>query len=150
MEVNINNDSNKREYINSTEVNKKVQEVLLSLQNFVNNASSKIKNEWIPTAKEWINQIGEVITTEYVYENVELLTKDQLIEIIKNNKVNGSDSNIVYKTMKKDGSFHVAITYIKDGEIIQTDENVIVIIECDGISRELKEIFGDQDFLIVK
>ena len=53
MEVNINNDSNKREYINSTEVNKKVQEVLLSLQNFVNNASSKIKNEWIPTAKEF-------------------------------------------------------------------------------------------------
>ena len=150
MEVNFNTDSNKREYINSTEVNKKVQEILLSLQNFVNNASSKIKNEWIPTAKEWITQIGEVIATKYAYENVELLTKDQLIEIIKNNMVNGSDSNIVYKTMKKDGSFHIAITYIKDGEIIQSEANVIVIIECDGISRELKELFGDQDFLIVK
>ena len=150
MEVNINNDSNKREYINSTEVNKKVQEVLLSLQNFVNNASSKIKNDWLPTAKEWISQIGEAVVTKYVYENVELLTKDQLIETIKNNIVNGSDSNIVYKTMKKDGSFHIAITYIKDGEIIESEENVIVIIECDGISRELKEIFGNQDFLIVK
>ena len=150
MEVNINNDSNKREYIDSAEVNRKVKDVLLSLQKIVNNASSRIKNDWLPTAKEWVTQIGEAIVSKYVYENVELLTKDQLIEIIKNNMVNGSDSNIVYKTMKKDGSFHIAITYIKNGEIIQPKENVIVIIECDGISRELKELFGDQDFLIVK
>ena len=101
MEVNFNTDSNKREYIDSAEVNRKVKDVLLSLQKIVNNASSRIKNDWLPTAKEWVTQIGEAIVSKYVYENVELLTKDQLIEIIKNNMSDFTDS--IVKSVK----FHI-------------------------------------------
>ena len=62
---------------------------------------------------------------------------------------------VIYTKFKLEGGNAMERQYIvrngvKDGEIIKSDENVNVIIECEGISKELKEIFKDQDFLIVK
>lgn len=52
--------------------------------------------------------------------------------------------------MNKDGSFQIVITYLKDGDFLPTNENVNIFINCDGLSKEMKELFDDKELIIVK
>ena len=52
--------------------------------------------------------------------------------------------------MKKDGSFQVVISYLKDGDFLPAENNVNIFINCDGMSKEMKEMFGDKELIIIK
>ena len=148
MEININNEN--REFINAKEVNKHVQDFLTWLQSWLENAGTKLNNEYIPLAKEWVRIGKNSILTPCVEEECELLTKDDFVAIIKAHKVVGCDSNIAYKKMKKDGSFQVVISYLKDGDFLPAENNVNIFINCDGMSKEMKEMFSDKELIIIK
>ena len=122
MEININNEN--REFIDAKKVNKHVQDFLAWLQSWLETTGTKLNEEYIPLAKKWV--------------------------IIKAHKVANCDSNVAYKKMNKDGSFQIVITYLKDGDFLPANENVNIFINCDGLSKEMKEMFDDKDLIIVK
>lgn len=150
MEVDVENVSDKREYIDADEINLKVKKLLYTLRGYIEQTSDIINDELIPTAKEWAGLVKDVFTMKCEEIKCEFLTKDEFIKIIKDNKVENCDSNIAYKKMKDDGTFQIIIAYIKNGKILPLDENVNLIIQCEGMSRELKEMFGEKDIIIIK
>lgn len=148
MEININNEN--REFIDSKKVNKHVQDFLSWLQSWLDTAGTKLNDEYIPLAKKWVRISKDAILTPCIEEECEMLTKDDFIAIIKAHKVANCDSNVAYKKMNKDGSFQIVITYLKDGDFLPTNENVNIFINCDGLSKEMKELFDDKELIIVK
>ena len=93
MEVDVENVSNKREYINAVEVNQKMKKLLDTLRGYIEQTSDKINDEWIPTAKEWAGLVKDVFTMKCEDINREFLTKDEFIKIIKDNKTENCDGN---------------------------------------------------------
>lgn len=148
MEININNEN--REFIDARKVNKHVQDFLIWLQSWVEKTGTKLNEEYIPLTKKWIEICKDAVRTPCVEEECELLTKDDFISIIKAHKVEGCDSNVAYKKMNKDGSFHIIVTYLKNEDVLPADKNVNVFIHCEGLNKEMKDMFDDKDLIIVK
>ena len=148
MEININNEN--REFIDAKKVNKHVQDFLTWLQSWLETTGTKLNNEYIPLAKKWVKIGEDAILTPCIEEECDMLTKDDFVAIIKAHKVASCDSNVVYKKNNKDGSFQIVITYLKDGDFLPANENVNIFINCDRLSKEMKELFDDNDLIIVK
>lgn len=149
MEVKINNNGN-REFIDAKKVNMHVQDFLSWLKSWLEDVGVKVNDEYIPLAKKWYEIGKDAVLTPCIEENCELLTKDDFISIIKAHKVNDCDSNVAYKKMNKDGSFQIVISYLKNGDFLPANENVNIFINCDGLSKEMKEMFNDKELIIIK
>lgn len=148
MEININNEN--REFIDAKKVNKHVQDFLACLKSCLEKTGTKLNDECIPLVKKWLEIGRDVILTPCIEEECEMLTKDDFVAIIKAHKAASCDSNVAYKKMNKDGSFQIVITYLKDGDFLPANENVNVFINCEGLSKEMKELFDDKELIIVK
>lgn len=148
MEINIKNEN--REFIDAKKVNAHVQDFLVWLQSWLERTGTKLNNDYIPLAKKRVEIGKDVILTPCVEEECELLSKDEFIAIIKTHKVPNCDGNIAYKKMNKDGSFQIVITYLKDGEFLPAKDNVNIFVKCEGLSKEMKEMFNNQDLIVVK
>lgn len=148
MEININNEN--REFIDAKKVNKHVQDFLSCLKSCLEKTETKLNDEYIPLVKKWLEIGRDVILTPYIEEKCEMLTKDDFVSIIRAHKVANCDSNVAYKKMNKDGSFQIVITYLKDGDFLPAKENVNIFINCEGLSKEMKDLFDDKELIIVK
>lgn len=148
MEININNEN--REFIDAKKVNKHVQDFLAWLKSCLETTGTKLNDEYIPWVKKWLEFGRDAILTPCIEEECEMLTKDDFVAIIKAHKAANCDSNVAYKKMNEDGSFQIVITYLKDGDFLPADENVNIFINCEGLSKEMKELFDDKELIIVK
>lgn len=148
MEININNEN--REFIDAKKVNKHVQDFLAWLKSCLETTGTKLNDEYIPWVKKWLEFGRDAILTPCIEEECEMLTKDDFVAIIKAHKAANCDSNVAYKKMNEDGSFQIVITYLKDGNFLPADENVNIFINCEGLSKEMKELFDDKELIIVK
>lgn len=148
MEIDIKNGN--REFIDAKKVNKHVQDFLSWLESWLENTETKLNDKYIPLAKEWMKIGKDAILTPCVEEELELLTKDDFVSIIRKHKVVGCDSNIAYKKMNRDGSFQIVVSYLKDGEFLPANQNVNIFINCEGLSKDMKDMFNDRELIVVK
>lgn len=148
MEINF--EKKNREFIDPDKVNKYVQEFLALLQSWLEHAGEIITREYIPLAEKWVKAGKDVLSTPCIELQRELLTKDEFISIVKENKVVGCDSNVAYKKMNKDGSFQIVVTFLKGEEFLPADRNINIFINCEGLSKDMKELFNENDLIIMK
>lgn len=150
MEVEVTNQESKKPFIEGEKVKTFISELLDALKSKIDEGKDIVEKEVIPIVRDWITIATDTIKTPVVFKEVEFLTKDELVAIVKENIVPGSNGNIVYKKMFKDGTISILISYLKDNAFLPVEKNVNVNINAEGISRDVKEMFGNKDIIILK
>lgn len=91
------------------------------------------------------NEAESISLREY---SVSLLSKEQLLTIVKENIVPGANQSCV---MKRTNDTHLIIyvTYAKDQNLLPTTENKYIRITCQAISRNLDSMFDQQELIII-
>lgn len=148
MEINFKKEN--REFIDANKVNKYVQDFLAFLQSLLEKSVTALNEDYIPLVKKWVEIGKDALSTPCVEKDFELLTKDDFISIIKAYKVADCDSNVAYKKMNRDGSFQIVVTFLKEGDFLPADKNVNIFINCEGLSKDVKELFDGNDIIIIK
>ena len=129
------------------ECQKLYQELFAEFQEGCND----IKAEWSKVVKN-INSSFEKPKNLKKY-NYDFLKSSDLLEVISNNKVNGSNqAGVFYKVINKDNlELNILyVCYLKDGVIINNEDNVHMILLADAISREIKDYFKSSKLIIIK
>lgn len=91
------------------------------------------------------NEAESISLREY---SVSLLSKEQLLAIVKENIVPGANQSCV---MKRTNDTHLIIyvTYAKDQNLLPTTENKYIRITCQAISRNLDSMFNQQELITI-
>ena len=81
--------------------------------------------------------------------NCELLNNAKLMQLVKDNIVEGSNQAGVYLKRGKN-CYYIYVCYLKDNNIIRNSENNQIIITAEGISRDIENYFKDSSLIILK
>lgn len=80
--------------------------------------------------------------------DVQFLTKDKLVQTLKENIV--PDSNEVAALLRKDkNKIYLYTAYLKDRELIPVDKNKYIIFISDAIARDLESLFDGTDLIVL-
>lgn len=154
MEIEVINESKttetKAKHLDSAIVNGHVNAFFEFLKEALKDAKKYFNEEIRPVVKDWADFAKEAVTIKVVSKEYEFLNLDELISIVKENKPDDCDGNILYRDIRKDGSITLLATYMKDGKILPAERNVNVFIISEGISKDVKNLFGDSDIIILK
>lgn len=112
----------------------------------VNTIGMKLKEEIIPTVISFFE--GLFKSQNITVEEVEMLSSEKLVELCKKYIVEGSNQVAAFKEFKKD-NFYVYLAYCKDRELIDEEHNHYIVIIADGLSKDVKELFGESDLVIL-
>lgn len=148
VEVINTNESKKEQYLDADRINAHVSRFFDVMKSHVESAIRFTRDEITPVVKEWIAFADDIRRTKVVFKEVEFLTKEILTDIAKENKVHNSNACAVYRVKKEDGSFHVLLTYLNGRDVLPAEQNCNVFIQAEGMSKEIKEIFGNKDCII--
>lgn len=106
----------------------------------------KIKDEYIPKLKKFVEDMLK--SKNVKYESVDVLTKSDMVSLIRLNKVNGSDEVAAFK-QQKDGKMFVYLAYCKDGDLLPEETNCYIVIEANTLHDDVKELFNESDLIIL-
>lgn len=81
---------------------------------------------------------------------VEMLTKEKLVEIAKQNIVPNSNQVAATINDKSSNVYYVYLAYVKDRTLLPNEENNFVIIKADGLNKEALNLFADNELIILK
>ena len=110
-----------------------------------NGILDEIKNN----PKEFFDAAKLAAKLDFYFEEVEMLTVEKIVEISKQHMAANSNEVVAYKTLEKD-TFKVYLAYATDRELLPEEENHYVVIEADGLSKDVKELFSESDVVILK
>lgn len=130
---------------------------------FVETVLPKIKEGWeiakeklfgeilreMNNPKEFFDAAKLAAKLDLSFEEVEMLTVEKIVEISKQHMVANSNEVVAYKPLEKD-TFKVYLAYATDRELLPEEENHYVVIEADGLSKDVKELFSESDVVILK
>lgn len=106
----------------------------------------KIKDEYIPKLKEFVEDILK--SKNVKYESVDVLSKSDLISLIRLNRVNGSDGVAAFK-QQKDEKMFVYLAYCKDRDLLPEETNCYIVIEANFLNDDVNELFNESDLIIL-
>lgn len=106
----------------------------------------KIKDEYIPKLKKFVEDMLK--SKNVKYEAVDVLTKSDLISLIRLNKVNGSDGVAAFK-QQKDEKMFVYLAYCKDRDLLPEETNCYIVIEANALNDDVYELFNESDLIIL-
>jgi hypothetical protein len=106
----------------------------------------KIKDEYIPKLKEFVEDILK--SKNVKYESVDVLSKSDLISLIRLNRVNGSDGVAAFK-QQKDEKMFVYLAYCKDRDLLPEETNCYIVIEANSLNDDVNELFNESDLIIL-
>ena len=106
----------------------------------------KIKDEYIPKLKEFVEDILK--SKNVKYESVDVLSKSDLVSLIRLNRVNGSDGVAAFK-QQKDEKMFVYLAYCKDRELLPEETNCYIVIEANSLNDDVNELFNESDLIIL-
>lgn len=106
----------------------------------------KIKDEYVPKLKEFVEDILK--SKNVKYESVDVLSKSDLISLIRLNRVNGSDGVAAFK-QQKDEKMFVYLAYCKDRELLPEETNCYIVIEANSLNDDVNELFNESDLIIL-
>ena len=145
----VDPEENKKQALDADYINAYVRKLFEFLNEQFVKAKEYAEQEVLPIAKEWMKAAEDIGNTKVVFKQVEFLTMETLIEIVKENKVQDSNANIVYRRILSDGTISLLITYLKNKELIPADKNINISIEAEGMSKQIKELFGSHDVVVM-
>lgn len=104
----------------------------------------------VEKAEGKVNELGipEGVTITPV--EVEMLTKEKLVEIAKQNIVPNSNQVAATINDKSSNVYYVYLAYVKDRTLLPNEENNFVIIKADGLNKEALNLFADNELIILK
>lgn len=105
---------------------------------------------WImDKVEDFIGGIGQDPNVKTVLEKRELLKKDDIIQIAKENSV--PNSNMVAALLEStENRYIVYLAYLRDKELLPQEENNYVTILAEGLSRDVDALFNGQQLIILK
>lgn len=106
----------------------------------------KIKDEYIPKLKKFLEDILK--SKNVKYESVDVLSKSDLISLIRLNRVNGSDGVAAFK-QQKDEKMFVYLAYCKDRDLLPEETNCYIVIEANSLNDDVNELFNESDLIIL-
>lgn len=106
----------------------------------------KIKDEYIPKLKEFVEDILK--SKNVKYESVDVLSKSDLISLIRLNRVNGSNGVAAFK-QQKDEKMFVYLAYCKDRDLLPEETNCYIVIEANFLNDDVNELFNESDLIIL-
>jgi hypothetical protein len=106
----------------------------------------KIKDEYIPKLKKFVEDILK--SKNVKYESVDVLSKSDLISLIRLNRVNGSDGVAAFK-QQKDEKMFVYLAYCKDRDLLPEETNCYIVIEANSLNDDVNELFNESDLIIL-
>lgn len=116
-------------------------------EELIKNLGKKVKEEIVPMASEFFKNLFG--TDNIFVEKTDILTIEKIVEISKKYLVEGSDEVAAYKQLKDD-TFFVYLAYCKDGDLIAEEANKYIIIEADGLAKDVKELFVESDIVVLR
>lgn len=104
-------------------------------------------------AKDKLSQLEQFIrdlikSKNIKYESVNVLTKTDIVSLVRLYKVNGSDGVAGFK-QEKDGKTFVYLAYCKDRDLLPEETNCYIVIEADALDNDVKELFKESDLIIL-
>lgn len=106
----------------------------------------KVKAEYLPLLKKFIEDVLK--SRNVKYESVDVLTRRDMVSLIKLNRVNGSDGVAAFK-QKKDEKMFVYFAYCKDKDLLPEETNCYIVIEANSLDEDVEELFNESDLIIL-
>lgn len=130
-----------------------------TVEEIVSELAPKIMQFFVDTLKaagEWaIDTLHETIAggvkpgIKVTKVEKELLRKDDIIQIAKDNIV--EDSNEVFAWLKEGkDKYNLYLAYGFNKELLPKEKNNFVVITTDGLSRDASALFKDNELIILK
>lgn len=110
-------------------------------------------NKILQTAGVWLKEgldsfLGGSENVKVVSYKEEFLKQDRLVEIARTHIV--PNSNQIVAVMKKaENSTIIYLAYCKDKELLPECDNIYIVIEAEGINREIENLFGNEELIIL-
>lgn len=83
-----------------------------------------------------------------IYESVETLNQNRLVEIAKRHIVPNATEIAAYKTETED-AFVIYLAYTKERELLDSKNNCYVIIKSGALAKDVVNLFGDSKLIIL-
>ena len=103
----------------------------------------------IDKVENFIGDNGQNTNIKAVLFKRDLLKKDDIIQIAKENIVPNSNMVAALMNSTKD-CYVVYLAYLRDKELLPVEENKYVTITAEGLSRDVDALFNGQQLIVIK
>lgn len=124
-----------------------IEELKPKAKQMVKIFTKKVAKDYLPQLKKFVEDLLK--SKNIKYESVDVLTKSDMVSLIRLNKVNGSDGVAAYKQTKDEKTI-IYFAYCKDRELIQENENCYIVIEAQKLNKDVEELFDESDLIILQ
>lgn len=83
------------------------------------------------------------------YIEKQFLNQQELVEIAQRNIVPGSNQICAWLT-KNEKTYTIFLAYAKNKELLPEKNNKYIAIESEGISRDIENLFGENELIILQ
>lgn len=83
-----------------------------------------------------------------VIEQTEFLKLPDLKSLIQARQPEGCNG-VVCAKYETSNEIHLYVTFAKDGTVLDNSKNLLIIIRTEGISKEIKSLFGDNNLILL-
>ena len=123
------------------------EELLDTVKKKIDEVLPKIKKEMVPTIKKFVKDLlSSKSTTALVLDS---LSMPELLQVARKNIVAGANGFVVFRA-EKDNKCFIYLANCKDRELLDESINKYIIIQADSLSKEVEELFGETDLIILQ
>ena len=129
--------------------NKELEIFFEELADLLDKATDKL-NGWTETIKEKTDELeASAKYPALVKEHIELLRMQDLKMAIRAHMP--KNANAVAACFNKTKTANrITLTYLKDRDILPIEENKLIVVEAEFVSREVENLFSDNSVIILK
>lgn len=130
-------------------IDKRLILIFKNVTALLDDASGKIE-EWTETVKEKTDAL-EVSTKlpPIVQEQIEMLRMSDLKAVIRAHMPKNANAVATNFTKTKTAN-RLTLTYLKDREILPIEENKLIVVTGEFVSREVESLFNDKSVVILQ
>ncbi len=126
-----------------------VADGLDDVKRHADNEFDRLKRESRKAMADFLSQLANMKSPTIHVEKVPVLNQEKLVEFAQKYMVQTANAVAVMRSVvdKKD---IIYFTYMKDGEIIEIEKNCYVNIQSEALTRDVLELFGEENLIILK
>lgn len=122
---------------------------LMEVTEFINQASEQVEG-WSETIKEKNRQFESTEKLPpIVQEQIETLRMPDLTAVVRAHMPKNATAVAAYYSKTK-SAYQITLTFLKEREILPEEENKLIVISSELISREIENLFADRTVIILK
>lgn len=115
----------------------------------INQASEQVEG-WNETIKEKNRQFESTEKLPpIVQEKIETLKMSDLTAVVRAHKPKNATAVAAYFSKTKN-AYQITLTFLKEREILPEEENKLIVISAEFISREIENLFDNRSVIILK